>query len=43
MLENMFLQAKSLGISYESKIFSEDEILQLSKMGVANAVAALLI
>jgi hypothetical protein len=43
MLENMFLQAKSLGISYESKIFSEDEISQLRKMGVANAVAALFI
>jgi hypothetical protein len=43
MLENMFLQAKSLGISYESKIFSEDEILQLGKRGVANAVAALFV
>jgi hypothetical protein len=43
MLENMFLQAKSLGISYESKIFSEDEISQLGKMGVADAVAALFI
>jgi hypothetical protein len=43
MLENMFLQAKSLGVSYESKIFSSDEISQLGKMGVANAVAALFI
>lgn len=43
MLENMFLQAKSLGISYESKIFSEDEISQLGKTGAANAVAALFI
>jgi hypothetical protein len=43
MLENMFLQAKSLGISYQSKIFSENEILQLSKRGVANAVAALFV
>lgn len=43
MLENMFLQAKSLGISYESKIFSEDEISQLDKMGVTGAVAALFI
>jgi len=39
MLENMFLQAKSLGIAYESKIFSVEEISQLGKMGIANAVA----
>ena len=43
MLENMFLQAKSLGIAYESKIFSADEISQLSERGIANAVAALFI
>jgi hypothetical protein len=43
MLENMFLQARSLGISYESKIFSSDEISQLGKMGVTNAVAAFFI
>jgi hypothetical protein len=43
MLENMYLQAKSLGISYESKIFSADEISQLGEMGVANAVAAFFI
>jgi hypothetical protein len=43
MLENMFLQAKSLGISYESKIFSANEISQLGKMGVANAVAVFFI
>jgi hypothetical protein len=43
MLENMFLQAKSLGISYESKIFSADEILQLGKMSVPNAIAAFFI
>jgi hypothetical protein len=41
MLENMFLQAKSLGIAYESKIFSEDEVSQLNEQGIANAVAAL--
>jgi hypothetical protein len=40
MLENMFLQAKSLDISYESKVFSKDEISQLYANGVANAVAA---
>ena len=43
MLENMFLQAKSLGVSYESKIFSTDEISELGKIGVADAVAALLL
>jgi hypothetical protein len=43
MIENMLLQAKSLGVSYESKIFSEGEMSQLGKMGVANAVAAFFI
>lgn len=43
MLENMLVQAKSLDISYESTIFSEDEISQLGIMGVTNAVAALFI
>jgi hypothetical protein len=43
MLENMFLQAQSLGISYEAKIFSDDEISKLCNDGVANAVAALFI
>jgi hypothetical protein len=43
MLENMFLQAKSLDISYESTIFSSDEISQLGNMGVTNAVAAFFI
>jgi hypothetical protein len=43
MLENMFLQAKSLGIQYESKIFLADEISRLSETGVANAVAAVFI
>jgi len=40
MLENMFVQAKSLGISYETKLFSTEEILQLADLGVTNAVAA---
>jgi hypothetical protein len=43
MLENMFLQARSLGISYESKIFTNEEILQLANKGVPNSVAALLL
>jgi hypothetical protein len=43
MLENMLVQAKSLGISYESKIFSENEISQLSKIGIANPIAVLFI
>jgi hypothetical protein len=43
MLENMFLQAKSLGISYESNVFSADETSQLRELGVANAVAAVFI
>jgi hypothetical protein len=40
MLENMFLQAKSLGISYESKIFSTKESSELSELGVPNVVAS---
>jgi hypothetical protein len=43
MFENMFLQAKSLGISYESKIFGTEEILQLAGLGVTNAVAAMIL
>ncbi|MBN1245156.1 hypothetical protein JXA31_06145 [Candidatus Bathyarchaeota archaeon] len=43
MLENLFLQAKSLGVSYGSKFFSGDEISELGKMGVADAVAAFLL
>jgi hypothetical protein len=43
MLENMFLQAKSLGISYESKLFNIKEISQLDDVGVTNAVAAVLL
>jgi len=43
MLENMFLQAKSLGISYESKIFSPDEASRLNELGIANVVAAVFI
>jgi hypothetical protein len=43
MLENMFLQARSLNIFYESKIFESKEILQLADQGIPNAVAALLL
>lgn len=43
MLENMLLQASSLGISYKSKVLSDDEMLELGESGIANAVAALLI
>jgi hypothetical protein len=43
MLENMLLQTKSLSISYESKIFSANETSKLNALGLANAVAALLI
>ena len=43
MLENVFLQAKSLGISYESKLFNDEEASQLTEQGVRNAVAAVLL
>ena len=42
MLENMLLQAGSLGISFESKIFSAHEASQMHELGLANAVGALL-
>jgi hypothetical protein len=41
MLENMFLQAKSLDIFYESKLFTTDEITQLNDLGLRNAVATM--
>jgi hypothetical protein len=43
MLENMFLQAKSLGISYKSKVFTKDEIKKLERNGISDPVAALLL
>jgi hypothetical protein len=43
MLENMFLQARSLGISFGSKIFTDHEIVQLADQGLPNAVATLLL
>jgi len=36
----MFLQAKSLRISYKSKVFTKDEIRELERNGVSEAVAA---
>jgi len=43
MLENMLLQTKSLGISYKSKVFTNDEIKKLERNGISEAVAALLL
>ena len=43
MLENMFLQAKSLNIWYTSKIFDNLETEQMAKLGISGAVAALLL
>jgi hypothetical protein len=43
MLKNMFLQAKSLDIFYESKVFKTDEISRLDELGVTNAVATILL
>lgn len=42
MLESMLLQARSLDISYESKIFPPGGISELNELGVANAVAVFL-
>jgi hypothetical protein len=41
MLENMFLQAKSLGIAYKSKVFGEADIRRLQRIGIPEAVAAI--
>jgi len=43
MLENMLLQAKGLRIFYKSKAFTKEEIRELERNGIANAVAALLL
>lgn len=43
MFENMFLQAKSLDISYESKVFANTETSHLADQGVPNSVAAILL
>jgi hypothetical protein len=41
MLENMLLQARSLGISYESRILNYKEIGKLRQCGIPEAVVAL--
>jgi hypothetical protein len=43
MLENMFLQARSLGISYQTKIFTDEEARKLKTAGIQAAVTALLL
>jgi hypothetical protein len=43
MLENMFLQTRSVGISYEAKVFTDCEIERLKRSGVTGAVAAVLL
>jgi hypothetical protein len=40
MLQNMFLQAKSLGISYKSNVFTKDDVGRLERSGISEAVAA---
>jgi hypothetical protein len=42
MLENIFLQAKSIGISHDSKLLETEETSRLTKLGAANAVTAVL-
>jgi hypothetical protein len=39
----MLLQAKSLGISYAAKIFTDNESEQLKTHGISEAVAAVLL
>jgi len=43
MLENLLLQARSLDVSYMSKIFSNSEINEMEKKGISKAVTALLL
>jgi len=43
MLENIFLQATSIGTYYESKILKIEEISRLASLGVTNAVAAIVL
>jgi len=43
MLENMLLQAKSLGISYKSKFFTKEEVTKLERNGISEAAACLLL
>jgi len=41
MLENIFLQARSLGIVYNSKVLTKGEIEKLERQGISEAVATL--
>jgi hypothetical protein len=43
ILENMLLRAKSLGISYKTKVFAEENIEKLKRNGISEAVVALLL
>lgn len=43
MLENMLLQASSLDISYQAMLFRPEEKLEFGKIGLENAVAAMLL
>ena len=43
MIENMLLQARSLDISYRTKVFTIEETRKLKTKGLPNAVAALLL
>jgi hypothetical protein len=43
MLENVLLQARSLGVSFESKLFNDEGMSRLTEQGVRNAVAAVLL
>jgi hypothetical protein len=43
MLENMLLQAKSLGISYKTEILNDDETERFERDGISGAVAALIL
>jgi len=43
MLENMFLQARSLGVSYKSKILQPSETARFAEVRIPDAVAAFLL
>jgi hypothetical protein len=43
MLENVLLQAKSLDINFELKLFDDEVMLQLTEQGLSNSVAAVLL
>lgn len=43
MLENMLLQAKSLGIAYKTRILNDDETERFERDGISGAVAALIL